>query len=115
MPIVTRVFSVRHLSEAKGGSADEPRRFEDNGDSRRRERNIPQSLPVVFDLCLDEHVYTDELLLLLLALRARRVSKLHFTRRYVSLAPTRGAHLRKLPVVLGYHGVQHDKHCINVF
>jgi len=53
MSIVTRVFSVRYLSEAKGGS--EPHRFEDNGDSRQKE--IFRKVSLLSPTCVLTNVY----------------------------------------------------------
>lgn len=62
----------------------------ENGDFKRwEERKTFRSFPL-FYLRL---MYTSELLLLLLALWAWRVSKLYFIRRCALLAPTRDAHL----------------------
>lgn len=119
MPIVARVFSVRHLSEAKGGSATSfivSRTMEILSGEKEIFCKV---LPVVFDLCLNERVYTDELLLLLLALRARRVSKLHFTRRCVSLALRPEVHTFATETFLRFLDTtvfnMIHKRCINVF
>lgn len=97
----SRIFSFffflrgrkEHASKAKGGSARwfvVSRTMGITGSDRKRERKrgkkeIFHEVSVVLDLYFER---IDEPLLLLLALQARRVSKLHFTGRCVSLAPT---------------------------